>query len=296
MLSDEIRILDLDGSVTCQEPVVTAAAHVIDARSLGEQVRFMAQRRHMREFSRSLSRANRDCLTFIGSGDYHHITAALVAQWQRLLSVVVFDNHPDWDITSPWRCCGSWVNTVLGMPNVRKVVIIGPGRPDLHGWHLLRGNQAALRSGRLEVFPASWPSSKTLDRKGAATLEWQTVSQTGLQSLIETVIGRLPTRDVYLSVDKDCLTADYAVTNWEEGELTLAPLLQAVERLCEATNLIGADITGEYSTGAIRNPLFRLISGLNHPPSNHGFAPGLKPDLTVNEVTNLALIRAFQLH
>jgi len=30
------------------------------------------------------------------------------------------------------------------------------------------------------------------------------------------LIKRLPVRKVYISIDKDCLKSDFALTNWEE--------------------------------------------------------------------------------
>ena len=203
MSLEGVRFLDLDGSVVSQRRLgqYGGDVEVVNLREIAPHLRYMTIRPWMRRFRRMLNPARRHRLTFYGSGDFHHLSAAMVAQWRTPLSVVVFDNHPDWDITAPWPCCGSWVNTILSMPTVRKVVVIGPGRPDLHGWHLLRGNVNALRDGKLEVYPASWGDSRTLalsvlsipglrvNRRGAvASVHWRTVSELGWDELVRRVI------------------------------------------------------------------------------------------------------------
>lgn len=303
-LSSRVRILDIDGSVAQQQLFMrrlAPAACVIDLRHLAGQLRFMATRGARQQFESYLHPTQRDQLTFYGSGDFHHLTAALVAQWQTPLSLVVFDGHPDWDITSPWPCCGCWINEVLAQPNMRKVVVIGLGRTDLHGWHVLRGNLKAIYQQKLELFPASWQRSKALlgatatlpgvsmTRRGLRTnIRWQTVAQRGLTEIMRDVIARLPTREVYLSIDKDCLTSQFAVTNWETGELTLPAVCGAIQQLAEAKDVVGADVTGEWSQGPISNPLFRLLANADHPAPTTPRAAALE----VNEQTNLTLYQA----
>lgn len=292
MLSGAIRILDFDGSVTRQPQIAARAAQIVELRALGRQLRFMATRRAMEKLARRLDASTRGAVTFFGSGDYHHVSDVLLSQWgDTPLSLVVFDAHPDFDVTSPWPCCGSWINAALQRRNVQKVVVIGLGRTDLRGWHLLRGNRGALQSGRLELFPASWPRSKTLTRRGVTDREWETVAQFGLDVLMQKIIARLPTRAIYLSIDKDCLAARHAFTNWEEGELSLPDLENALRLLAAKTDILSADVTGEYSRGTIRNPLFRLISNLDHPASTRVSAAAL----ATNQVTNLALLRALNI-
>ena len=301
---DGTRILDLDGSFDAQWRLRAGNdTEVVDLREMGGHLRYMATHSRMRRFRRQLKPAMRHRLTFYGSGDYHHLSSAMVAQWRTPLSVVVFDNHPDWDVTTPWPCCGSWVNSILSMPHVAKVIVIGPGRPDLHGLHLLRGNAGALRSGKLEVYPATWDHSATLSagglsipgcrtsRRGAVTtLFWRTVAELGWGNLMKRVVERLPTQQIYISVDKDCLIGEEAITNWEEGELRLADVAAAIELLGGEKEIVGADVTGEYSVGVIANPLFRLIGRFDHTVR----AAPSQLDLERNEQANLILLAAFR--
>ncbi|MBV9467730.1 MAG: arginase family protein [Abitibacteriaceae bacterium] len=303
-LSSRVRILDLDGSVTKQLSLMSQLAtppQVIDLRHLAASLRFMCTQRARHQFESYLQVTQRDHLTFYGSGDFHHLTAALVAQWQTPISLVVFDGHPDWDMTSPWHCCGCWVNEVLAQPHIRKVVVIGLGGTDLHGWHVLRGNLKAIYQQKLELFPARWQQSKTIFGASAAlpgvsmtrrwlktNIRWQTVAQRSLPEIMHDVITRLPTRDVYLSIDKDCLTSDFAITNWEEGELTLPTLCGAMQKLAKAKDIVGVDVIGEWSQGPIHNWLFRWLAKADHPQQ----ATPRTADFKRNEQTNITLYNA----
>ena len=59
--------------------------------------------------------------------------------------------------------------------------------------------------------------------------------------------GKLIHEPVYISIDKDVLRTDDAVTNWRNGDMTLMQL-QAVLRIFYAhERVMGVDITGECS-------------------------------------------------
>ena len=58
---------------------------------------------------------------FVGSGDYHHLTLAFIADLKAPISLIHFDNHPDWVGFAPKRHCGSWVNRALNMPALKRI-------------------------------------------------------------------------------------------------------------------------------------------------------------------------------
>lgn len=280
------RVLNLDDSVArlAFGPELHAADE-FDLRALGPDLRYLCTQSALRRFRQSLHPADRHRLTFYGSGDFHHLTAELLRGFARPLSLIVFDQHPDWDISSPWACCGSWINSALQMPHIRRVVVVGLGREDLHGWHLLRGNRRALEEGLLELFPASW----RIARDGMSYRRFQTVRAQGMTALLASIITRLPTREIYVSVDKDCLSSEWATTNWSAGELELDELLEGIAQLGASCDMIGADVCGEWSSGKPRHPLFRAVSRLDHPRVP---IPTLAQRQT-NARTNAALQAAF---
>jgi len=306
-LSRRIRVLDLDGSITRQTRLMATIAgrlDLVDLRELGPSIRYLATRGAMRRLEAALDPAARRELTLIGSGDFHHVTAALLRRFREPLSVVVFDTHPDWDRTSPWPCCGSWVLEALAMPNVRQIVMIGLGECDLRGWHVNVGRVNELEAGRVAFYPYDHPTSCVfgryrsrthcaafVPRAGYSEVQWNTVAANDLDTLIEEVIARLPTSQIYVSVDKDCLRGEAAITNWEMGSLTVEEVTGAIRLLLDRKEVIGVDITGEYSPIEIRNVWFRALSAWDHPPR-----PAPSPvELERNEATNLALLSAFGL-
>ena len=300
------RVLDLDGSLLRQSDFLRCSrAQVVSLASAGAGLRYLCRRDRRQNFERRLaaksSPADRHRLTFYGSGDFHHLSFSLLKRFSRPLSVIVFDQHPDWDATSPFPCCGTWVGEALRLPHVQRVIVLGAGSEDLGGAQLWRGHRAALACGRLEIFPATlgrslWPvlRPQTLasGQRSGAWMKWNTLERVGWEAALAGVIARLPTSDIYISVDKDCLREREAISNWDAGELALPDVCVAIERLRRERNLVGADVTGEWSGGAPANAFFRAVSRADHPPR---FAPD-RAELERNEVTNLALWKAFGGH
>ncbi len=60
----------------------------------------------------------------------------------------------------------------------------------------------------------------------------------------ETVLPDLP---VYLSIDKDVLSRDYARTNWDQGVMTLPQLKEIVRAIASCHEILGIDVCGELS-------------------------------------------------
>ena len=52
---------------------------------------------------------------------------------------------------------------------------------------------------------------------------------------------------VYISIDKDVLSNSYAVTNWNQGRMSLEMLENVLTLFLLNDNVMGVDICGEYS-------------------------------------------------
>lgn len=66
------------------------------------------------------------------------------------------------------------------------------------------------------------------------------------QSKKAAVLSSIPTDNVYISIDKDVLSEDDAVTNWDQGNMRLEQLLELIEHIAMDRNICGIDICGEY--------------------------------------------------
>ena len=196
-------------------------------------------------------------VTLIGSGDFHYVSLLLlagVARVDRPVSLVLFDNHPDWFSHRPRHHCGNWVWSALRLPGVSDVTIIGPSSSDL-AWHKFYfAPLGALRDERLRLVPMDTAGVRI---PGAGRLAFDTVQAGGAARAIERLAGR----DVYLSVDKDCLRAEDAVTDWDAGRLTLSELAGAVRQVASTCTIVGADITGDRSASPLQGLLRRLDAG-----------------------------------
>jgi hypothetical protein len=105
--------------------------------------------------------------------------------------------------------------------------------------------------------------------------------------------SRIETDAVYITIDKDVLRADDAVTNWDQGQLSLDGLERLVRVVAGKARLIGADVVGDwspprYGPDLLSNLLKRGEAFLDQP---RGRVPG---DMArTNEATNLRLLSLF---
>lgn len=286
-----LRLLHLDGSLAAQPFLATLVdggrAQPVNLKPEGERLRLWARRAAMIDFCRRLSDepvppGSGAAVTFIGSGDYHHLTAPLVARAPGPLSVVHFDNHPDWGTWPPAYHCGSWVNRVLKMPHVAKVVTIGPCAGPT--WPQFKGaNLKALDSERFELHPWSMGPSKVVGRR---PILWNNLAGRDWTGFVDDLARRLPTEAVYVSIDKDVLHPDEAVTNWNQGEMRLDHILEALGALAARRCVVGLDVCGEYAPPRFDGLGKRLLARFDQP------RPPAAPDLSRNDAANRRLIMA----
>ncbi|MFL6583599.1 MAG: hypothetical protein ACJ8KU_03680, partial [Chthoniobacterales bacterium] len=204
----------------------------VDASDWGPQLRFSAPTRLVQQFYETIAPQLGDFVVY-GSGDFHHLTALWVRKMQKPLVVVSFDNHPDWDVRPPKWCCGSWVNRALELPHVQKVSVWGCGNFECWWPAQLFGNRRAERAGRLEVHP--WADERPLsdrDRRGAILRhDWRDRFAEFADALRGT--------PVYVTIDIDCLRADVAATDWENGRFTIEDLVEALTTLRSQVEIVG---------------------------------------------------------
>ena len=111
-----------------------------------------------------------------------------------------------------------------------------------------------------------------------------------LEEFFRALIKRLPTKKVYLSIDKDCLKHEFALTNWEEGKLSLDELLLMLRLIKENLEIVGLDITGDYSKISLSGRLKRIFSRLDHPKAVKADRLSGEEVTRINELTNLRLL------
>ena len=249
--------LDLDGAWERNSVPFEA----VDVKAWGPRLRFSAPTREVEDFYREIEAQLTPFLLY-GSGDFHHLTALWLRRVDEPVTVISFDNHPDWDIRPPKWCCGGWVNRALELSQVRKVSVWGCGNFEPWGLHKFFGNRRAEREGRLEIHP--WaddrPASDRQRRGAIVRQDWQ--------RRFLAFAKELAGEPVYVTIDLDCLRAEEAVTNWENGRFTVDDLEWALRELRNAAQVVGGDICGAFSTPRYARLKQRFASEFDHPKLN----------------------------
>jgi len=159
-------------------------------------------------------------ISFIGSGNYHYVTYLLLQEKGVPFTLVLFDRHLDMTpAPGELLSCGSWAARALQeLEHLVFLVAVGiePEQEDFL--------PPGLRD-KVLVLPAPElvPEARAADRMVAA----------------------IPTRQVYISIDKDVLSRRDAVTDWEQGPMTLEQLLYFLQRIGEGKEICGVDVCGE---------------------------------------------------
>ena len=285
-----LRVIDLDSSIASQPPLV-ASAQIIDMRDAAPGLRIVATRKSMRAFCAALDAAGPPPgkgpeVTFYGSGDFHHLAAALVARHDGPLTLIHVDNHPDWVRFPPTFNCGAWVNRALELPHVEKIVTIGPCSADLVWPQFKSANLAAIRSGKLELFPWSAAPSRVI----GGSMQWRNLADEDFDGFLADLDRKIPTKSVHLTIDKDALTKAEAVTNWDQGGMSLAHVQKLATMLARTRKIAGVDVCGDYSPPRFGDPFRATLAWFDHPADP-------KPDdamLAINARTNAALLDTFR--
>jgi uncharacterized protein len=244
-------VLDFDGSVAPLE-----GAETIALGDRQEEIRFGCGRRALDELP-ELGKNIR--LAFLGSGDFHHVTFALIARMHRPMQVVVLDNHPD-NMRYPFGIhCGSWVSHVARLPFVSQVHVAGITSRDVEGLHALENRLQPLRSGKV----AYWCVGRdltTVRRLGASAVQ----SFDSTRAMLDALRAAVSDEPVYLSIDKDVLAEDVVRTNWDQGVMRLEELEAAIATF--RGRIVASDVTGDVSRSVYRSHFKRLLAALDRQP------------------------------
>jgi hypothetical protein len=273
----DIRILDLDGSVCGQEILAACeGARILPLQDLGPRIRLACSFGRFRDFEKILARRE-GCYedktphaTFFGSGDFHHVSLALLRRLRFPINLMVIDNHPDWMWGVPFMHCGTWLYHASHLPQVERIYHVG-GDVDFDNYFQWMAPWSKLRAGKFRVFPAR----RRFVRGGWRQVENEPVriepttpaSHQRIETILEPFRVELARRPLYISVDKDVMQEREAIVNWDSGHLELAEvqaLLQVVGEFAGG-NFAGFDSTGDWSPVRLRGLLGFLMHWTEHP-------------------------------
>ena len=166
---------------------------------------------------------------FFDNGNYHYMSKLWTDRVQEPFTLTVFDHHPD---MQPPRfggilSCGGWVKEVLDNNKfVQNVIIIGV-KDEL----VETVREELSQSGETNIL-----EKVTFIKKSELST---------LPSIICSDSVNVFSSNLYISIDKDALSPSYAVTNWDQGSLTLDALKKCITALTTNRKILGIDICGE---------------------------------------------------
>jgi Arginase family len=245
-------------------------------------------------------------LTFMGSGDFHHVTVFLIGlaleHQPAPVTIIHFDNHPDWVKFDEGMHCGSWINRALEHPKVAKIITVGVCSHDLRRPEWKGADLSPLSAGRQEIYPYDHAPSRVRRNYGSGAcfeqkrraLHWKTIRSLGKETFVDYMLSRIATPSVYLTVDKDVLAREDAITNWDQGRMRMPYLLSLVRAIAKRHVVIGADVTGDYSTPRFSGDLWtrftkRVECFIDQPDGK----PDPAQTLNINSAANHALLEVF---
>ena len=175
---------------------------------------------------------------FLDSGNYHYMTKYFAEKIKIPFSLVMFDFHNDMqipmihDLTS----CGGWARDVLmEMDNLCQLIIIGPDQKTL--------NEIDVKK-----------------REKLVCISLQELEKKHAGEKIREIKMDIP---FYISIDKDVLDKTYAVTNWNQGKMSLTTLETLLHLFLVKGEVIGVDICGEYSAAGGSIPEYAQAERVN---------------------------------
>ena len=246
--------LDLDGAWGDPAPGVRR----VELRRWGDALRYHGTRSGVDAFYKKIE-GELSPFVLHGSGDFHYLAGVLLRRVTRPVTVVSFDNHPDWDIRPPHWACGGWVNRALEMPNVQRVSVWGCGNFELALPSRLFANRKALRAGTLEVH--AWAERQ----KPSVQRRFNCMTRDNWRERFGHFAAGLAGRDVYVTVDLDCLVAHDAITNWENGLYRTDDIVWALSLLRQRASVIAGDLCGAWSEPSYARWFQRLAGNWDHP-------------------------------
>lgn len=281
-----MTIFNVDDSVTAQSDFLQRFSTKINTKSLlpfKRMARLWCGAGEFRKVSLAMQLQNLNQFALLGSGDYHHLTLALLQQHTTPLTLVLFDNHPDWMRPPHQYHCGTWIYAAARLPQVARIVIIGLENGDLCGKKFADGDVESYLSQKIVLLPYTPVDIEV----NAQTVTLQSQLKASLKQGVQQILAAITTHDVYISVDKDCLRAEDAITNWEQGTLPLETVTACIESICKAHTIVGADTVGDYSPPVFASPLKWIGSMLDRPAN----ALQLQADQKANAVNSAANVK-----
>lgn len=218
--SDEVIVMNFSGVYDMENMPHTGKYKWLDCRNLSGTDCYCDD-----EGKKALVKIISSCpvngIHFIDSGNYHYVTKFWTDRISQPFVLVVFDHHTDMQpsLFENILSCGSWVKDVLdNNMKCSKVIVVGASD------ELIRSVPCGYEK------KVCFYSESDLDHEE----NWKNFSS-------ELING-----PVYISIDKDVLSPEYAITNWDQGGMSLKELEKLLYIIIRSHPILGIDVCGEF--------------------------------------------------
>jgi arginase family enzyme len=241
---DKIVILNFDDTLVPQRQLLVFPHEWIELKDIRGK-KMCAEPTALRRIAEKINQKTEQKIILLGSGDFHYVTYLLMMRIKQPFTLLLFDNHSELmsSFSSSLISCGSWVAASLkNLHFLKQVVVLGANaRTFCHADPSFLPKVVYAPYGRL---------GRDLDEQLPSYLQqflkrFPPITELGIETAVRRILASVPTPAVYVSIDKDVLAPQDAVTNWDQGMMTLEELLVALKEISERKRLLGVDICGE---------------------------------------------------
>ena len=164
---------------------------------------------------------------FIDSGNYHYLSLLMLQKIDKPFSLLLIDKHPDMQLPSfgDIISCGGWLlKAIESLENLQRVYTYGVDEELINGISPLPENVTVIDN----------------------------------ECKIEELLGA--DEQLYISIDKDALSQNYSVSDWDQGNMQLDELLSVLVKVVVGRKLIGVDICADTSNPTDKSDEINLIT------------------------------------
>jgi hypothetical protein len=305
----QVRVINLDNALLEQTELLEEyKPHIVDVTKWGPPLRMDCNFRQYWRFEQELAQAigadvdtvdlenKGPLISFYGSNDFHHLTLALFRRIRQPCNFVIFDNHPDYVEFYPGLHCGCWLNHVIQLPTVQQAFHFGGYSGEFEDpWLRWETPWKHMKEGKLAVFPAyekfegmKWNEVPQIPLRP----NWhRALSKDRVKKLLAPYAEVLAKYPLYITLDKDVMTRDYCLQNWNSGVLIRTEVFTVIEVLIEMSGgrLLAMDITGDFSKVKTQGVYRSYLHSHQHSDTENDIDPETASRL--NQETNKLLLK-----
>ncbi|QOV19886.1 arginase family protein [Blautia liquoris] len=201
----------------------------VECSDIQECVRYCSARAK-KQLKKKIDQFDISGIHFIDSGDYHYMTKFITDRITEPFSLVLIDHHTDMQkpIVKGFTSCGNWAWGVL--------------EENLHLVQLILIGQDQRFIDELDLSNAD-------NKEKVLVISEEQLGHGNAKDIFAGIQKGIP---LYLSIDKDVLSKKEALTNWDQGNMSVSYLKQLIRFFFFKWDVIGIDLGGEVPNAFIK--------------------------------------------